>query len=74
MQVLKALAEFTEVKSEEELAPIQKLLSEAYKEIDKAIVKGVLHKNTGARRKAKLAIARQRLLIANGLYTPQAAQ
>lgn len=74
MQVLKALEEFTEVKSEEDLNPVQKLISEAYQEIDKAVVKGVLHKNTAARRKSKLAVARQRVLIANGLYTPQPAQ
>lgn len=74
MQVLKALADFTEVKSEDELKPVQKLINEAYKEIDMAVVKGVLHQNTAARRKSKLAVARQRLLIANGLYTPQPAQ
>lgn len=68
------MAEFTELKSEDELAPVQKLLGEAYKEIDQAITKGILHKNTGARRKAKLALARQKLLISSGLYTPQPAQ
>ena len=74
MQVLKALGEITEIKSEEELNPVQKMISEAYSEIDQAVVKGVLHKNTAARRKSKLAGARQRVLIANGLYTPQPAQ
>ena len=38
--------------------------------IDKAVSKGVLHINTAARRKARLARARQNVLIAAGLYTP----
>ena len=38
--------------------------------IDKAVSKGVLHLNTAARRKARLAKARQNVLIAAGLYTP----
>lgn len=67
--MLKAL-EGLEIKAEEELVPVQKLLNEAYEEIDKAVVKGILHKNTGARRKSRIALARQRVLIANGLYTP----
>ena len=62
------------MKSEDELQPIQKLINEAYKEIDMAIVKGILHKNTGARRKSKLAVARKNVLIASGLYSPQPAQ
>lgn len=32
-----------------------KLLADAHREIDKAIKKGVLHKNKGARKKARLA-------------------
>lgn len=70
IQVLKALDGLGTVKAEEELQPVQKLLSEAYKEIDKAVLRGVLHKNTGNRRKSRLARARQKLLIASGLYTP----
>lgn len=38
--------------------------------IDKAVSKGVLHSNTAARRKARLAKARQNVLVAAGLYTP----
>lgn len=73
VQVLKALDEFKEVKAEADLAPVQKLLNEAYEEIDKAIVKGIMKKNTGARRKSRLAVARQKVLIASGLYTPAPA-
>ena len=57
-------------KAESDLAPVSSLLSEAYKVIDVAVVKGVLHKNTAARRKARLASARQQVLIKAGLYTP----
>lgn len=60
--------------SEADLAPVATLLSEAYQVIDKAVVKGVLHSNTAARRKARLARARRNVLIAAGLYQPQPAQ
>ncbi|GAB4819564.1 hypothetical protein N2152v2_006610 [Parachlorella kessleri] len=46
----------------------------AYSVIDKAVGKGVLHINTGARRKARLAKARKNLLIAAGLYSPPQQQ
>ena len=45
--------------SEAELAPVGTLINDAYQVIDKAVVKGVLHANTGARRKARLARARR---------------
>ncbi|KAK9820456.1 hypothetical protein WJX72_010566 [[Myrmecia] bisecta] len=56
-------------KAEDELKPLEKLISEAYQEIDKAVVKGVLHKNTGARRKSRLAVAKRKLLTEAGLYS-----
>jgi small subunit ribosomal protein S20 len=56
--------------SESDLSPVQKLLSEAYQVIDKAVSKGIMHKNTAARRKARLATARRNVLISAGLYTP----
>lgn len=37
-----------------------------------AVGKGVLHQNTAARRKARLAKARKNLLITSGLYQPAA--
>jgi hypothetical protein len=40
--------------------------------IDKAVGKGVLHQNTAARRKARLAAARRNVLVTAGLYTPAA--
>ena len=57
--------------SEDAVKPVEKLISEAYQEIDKAVGKGIMPLNTGARRKAKVAAAKQKLLITAGLYTPQ---
>lgn len=56
--------------SEADLAPVATLMNEAYQVIDKAVVKGVLHANTAARRKARLARARKFVLVSAGLYTP----
>jgi small subunit ribosomal protein S20 len=61
----------SELQQEAELQEADKLMFKAYSNIDKAVTKGVLHKNTGARRKSKIARARQRLLIAASLYTPE---
>ena len=71
-KVLVALEAFKEnpPKSEEELAPVGQLMSEAYQVIDKAVVKGILHRNTAARRKARLAKARKFVLVEAGLYAP----
>ena len=45
-RVLEALKENTE--------KVQELLNSAYKVIDKSVSKGVLHKNTAARKKSRL--------------------
>ena len=58
----------------DELAPVDKLISEAFSEIDKAKSKGTLHKNTAANRKSRLSRAKSRVLIAAGLYTPPPAK
>lgn len=73
VQVFKAVAGMaTELPSSEDaIKPIEKLISEAYQEIDKAVGKGILHANTGARRKATVAAAKRQLLVDAGLYTPQ---
>lgn len=68
-QVFKAVAELGAVKEEAELAPVEALIAEAYQEVDKAVSKGVIHKNTAARRKARLAAAKRTTLITAGLYT-----
>lgn len=62
-----------EAAGEDVIAPIEKLISEAYKEVDKAVSKGVLHDNTGARRKSRIAKAKRDALIRLGLYTPAPA-
>jgi small subunit ribosomal protein S20 len=49
---------------------VEALIGEAFQEIDKAVSKGVLHANTGARRKARLSAAKRAALIKGGLYTP----
>lgn len=55
---------------EQSVKPVETLISEAYQEIDKAVSKGVLKKNTGGRRKSSIAKAKRKLLIDAGLYTP----
>ncbi|MGK7930847.1 MAG: 30S ribosomal protein S20 [Microcystaceae cyanobacterium] len=47
--------------SSEQMAEIQKHLAAAYSKIDKAIKRGVLHPNNGARKKARLAKALKKL-------------
>ena len=67
------MAELGAVKEEAELAPVEALIAEAYQEVDKAVSKGVIHKNTAARRKARLAAAKRATLVSAGLYTPAPA-
>lgn len=63
----------SEVQAEAELQSADQLMHKAFSNIDKAVIKGVMHRNTGARRKSKISRARQRVLIASGLYTPAPA-
>lgn len=70
-KVFKALDEFKNgITAEDELKPTEVLISEAFSEIDKAVVKGILHKNTGDRKKARLSVAKRNVLITAGLYAP----
>jgi len=69
-QVFKAILAVGTPAAEADLAPVETLISEAFQEIDKAVQKGVLHANTGARRKARLSAAKRAALIKGGLYTP----
>ncbi|CAL6294779.1 unnamed protein product [Bathycoccus prasinos] len=55
--------------TEHNVAELEKLISEATKSVDKAVSKGVLHKNTGARRKSRMARCKQAVLKANNLMT-----
>lgn len=56
--VKKALT-FAQAKDEEALKPA---LSTVYKLCDKAVSKGILHKNTASRKKSRLTIAVNKLL------------
>ncbi|XVF78572.1 hypothetical protein PTKIN_Ptkin14bG0145000 [Pterospermum kingtungense] len=57
----------------EEIFPIEKLIAEAYSVIDKAVKMGALHRNTGARRKSRLARRKKAVEIHHGWYTHDAA-
>ncbi|MGK7944140.1 MAG: 30S ribosomal protein S20 [Microcystaceae cyanobacterium] len=50
-----------EAPSSEQKEEIQKYLSAAYSKIDKAVKRGVLHPNNGARKKARLAKAMKKI-------------
>eukprot|EP00271_Cylindrocystis_brebissonii_P014709 TRINITY_DN36181_c0_g1_i1.p1 TRINITY_DN36181_c0_g1~~TRINITY_DN36181_c0_g1_i1.p1 ORF type:complete len:214 (+),score=35.04 TRINITY_DN36181_c0_g1_i1:168-809(+) len=56
--------------SEEALEPIEKLISAAYKIIDKSVKVGTIHRNKGANRKSRLGRAKRAISIAYGWYTP----
>lgn len=73
-QVLEAL-EVLVKKSDaqaEEVIPVEKLIAEAYSAIDKAVKAGTLHRNTGARRKSRLARRKKAAEIHHGWYSPAA--
>ncbi|KAF7145525.1 hypothetical protein RHSIM_Rhsim04G0022600 [Rhododendron simsii] len=71
-RVLKALELLRRKKNAKpiEVLPIEKLIAEAYSAIDKAVRKGVLHRNTGKRRKSRLARKKTAISIHHGWYTP----
>ena len=52
---LEAINQYTATPSPELMQNVQSQLSSAYSKIDKAVKRGVLHRNTGARKKARLA-------------------
>jgi small subunit ribosomal protein S20 len=56
----------------EEIVQVEKLIAEAYSVIDKAVKVGTLHRNTGARRKSRLARRKKAVEIHHGWYTPAA--
>ena len=51
---------------------LETLISEAFCEIDKAVVKGILHKNNAARKKARCSRYKKKVLIVAGLWKPPA--
>ncbi len=50
-----AVEDYARQPSTESLQEVQKRMSEAYSKIDKAVKRRVLHANTGARKKSRLA-------------------
>eukprot|EP00475_Leptophrys_vorax_P042498 TRINITY_DN80096_c0_g1_i1.p2 TRINITY_DN80096_c0_g1~~TRINITY_DN80096_c0_g1_i1.p2 ORF type:complete len:199 (+),score=28.60 TRINITY_DN80096_c0_g1_i1:150-746(+) len=55
--------------SEEQLLAVEKLISEAFSIIDRAVKVGTIHQNKGARRKARLSRAKRAVLVSLGWYT-----
>ena len=55
--------------TEADISGLETLISEATKSVDKAVARGILHKNTGARRKARLSKYKQELRRDKGLLT-----
>ena len=52
-----AVDKHTATPSDETSAEVTKCMNEAYQKIDKAVQKGVLHRNNGANKKSRLAKA-----------------
>ncbi|XP_010542295.1 PREDICTED: 30S ribosomal protein S20, chloroplastic [Tarenaya hassleriana] len=72
LEVLDGLKKKADAQAEE-ILQVEKLIGEAYSAIDKAVKAGSLHRNTGARRKSRLARMKKAVEIHHGWYTPEAA-
>jgi len=72
LEALEVLKKKPEAQADE-VFPIEKLIAEAYSVIDKAVKVGTLHRNTGARRKSRLARRKKAVEIHHGWYTPTPA-
>lgn len=57
-------------KTDDDIKPLELLVAEAYQEIDKAVCRGVLHKNNGARKKARVARWKRQVMFAAGMFKP----
>mmetsp|Transcript_72501 Transcript_72501/g.160150 ORF Transcript_72501/g.160150 Transcript_72501/m.160150 type:complete len:168 (+) Transcript_72501:2-505(+) len=60
------------ISSEADLAPLEKLIGEAYTSIDKAVSKGILHKNNAARKKARCARYKKKVILKANMWQPPA--
>ncbi len=56
-QIKTALKKALELASSEDKEALNSAISKAYQLCDKAVVKGILHKNTAARKKSRLVLA-----------------
>ncbi|EFJ44660.1 plastid/chloroplast ribosomal protein S20 [Volvox carteri f. nagariensis] len=70
IKMAESLMSTADAHSEDQVKALEKLVSEAYTEIDKAVVKGILHENTAARKKARCARYKKHVLMFAGLYKP----
>jgi small subunit ribosomal protein S20 len=59
-----AVKNFTAAVSGGDSASVSRLLSEASSTLDKAVTKGVVHRNTAARRKSRMAVLASGILKA----------
>ena len=57
-----ACAAFGKESGDEAKADLQKTFNAAFSKIDKAVKKGVLHRNTGANQKSRLSVALKKVL------------
>ena len=53
---------FEKEPGEESKADLQKTINAAFSKIDKAVKKGVLHRNTGANQKSRLSVALKKVM------------
>ena len=53
---------FDDKSGDEAKADLQKTFNSAFSKIDKAVKKGVLHRNTGANQKSRLSVALKKVL------------
>ncbi|KAF8100306.1 hypothetical protein N665_0227s0038 [Sinapis alba] len=72
LEALDGLKKKTEAQPDE-IVTVEKLIGEAYSAIDKAVKVRALHKNTGARRKSRLARRKKAVEIHHGWYVPVTA-
>lgn len=57
-----AVEDYSVSPNDEQMQVLQTQMSEAYSKIDKAVKRGVYHKNNGARKKARLAKALKKVV------------
>ncbi|XP_051115121.1 30S ribosomal protein S20, chloroplastic [Andrographis paniculata] len=72
LEALEVLGKKSDAQQEEVLS-VEKLIADAYSSIDKAVKVGTLHRNTGARRKSRLARRKKAVEIHHGWYAPAPA-
>ncbi len=59
---LSACGSFDKESGDEAKADLQKTFNSAFSKIDKAVKKGVIHRNTGANQKSRLSFALKKVM------------